>query len=138
MIGALRPGGWLLLEDYDPNLQPFACPDAQGPIQQLANKMRAGFRALLAERGADLQLGRQLPRLLRDAGLVDVEADAYLSIALPAAVQMEEANIQQIREGLVAGGHVTAEELETYLAALAAGALDVATPPLVSAWGRSR
>jgi hypothetical protein len=70
--------------------------------------------------------------------LVNVEADAYLSIALPAALQMEEANIQQIRQGLVAGGHVTAEELDAYFSVLGAGALDVATPPLVSAWGRTR
>ena len=27
MIDALRPGGWLVLEDADPALQPLACPD---------------------------------------------------------------------------------------------------------------
>jgi SAM-dependent methyltransferase len=94
MIGALRSGGWLLVEDFDSKLQPFACPDIAGPEQRLANKMRAGLRALLAERGAELELGRRLPRLLRDAGLVDVAADAYLAVALPATLLMEQANVQ--------------------------------------------
>ena len=74
MAGALRRGGWLLIEDFDPTMQPFACPDDHGPKQQLANKVRDGFRVLLARRGADLEFGRRLPRLLRDAGLVDVAA----------------------------------------------------------------
>jgi hypothetical protein len=32
--------------------------------------------------------------------------------------------------------HATAEELDAHLAAVASGHLDLATPPLVSAWGR--
>ena len=136
LVGALRPGGWLLAEDYDSVLQPFACPDAFGPEQARANKIRAGLRALLVGRGADLELGRRLPRLLRHAGLVDVGADAYLPIALPAAWALETANISQVRDGLIAGGHATAEEVDAHLVAVAAGELDLASPPLISAWGR--
>ena len=136
MISTLRPGGWVLVEDFDSVLQPFACPDEHGAAEQLANKVRAGFRALLKERGADLEVGRRLPRLLRNAGLVDVGADAYLGIATPAARGLEIANVQQIRDGLIAGGHATAEEVDAHLAAVGAGELDVATSPLVSAWGR--
>jgi SAM-dependent methyltransferase len=136
MVTALRPGGWLVIEDFDPTLQPLACPDAHSEAQQVANRVRAGFRALLAERGADLRFGRRLPRLLRGLGLVDVGADAYLSIALPAAVELEKANVRQVREALVSGGHVGADEVDAHLAALDAGRLDVATAPLISAWGR--
>ncbi|MHB1431530.1 MAG: methyltransferase domain-containing protein [Streptosporangiaceae bacterium] len=76
MIGTLRPGGWLVLEDADPALLPLACPDERGPAEQLANRMRTRIRTLLADRGADLAYGRTLPRLLRDSGLGDVRADA--------------------------------------------------------------
>jgi SAM-dependent methyltransferase len=138
MIDVLRPGGWVLLEDFDANLQPFACPDPRTPEERLANRVRAGIRALLAERGADLTFGRRLPRLLRSAGLVDVAADAYLPIALPAAAALEEANVVQTHEQLIAGGHATAAELDAHLTILRAGALDIATPPLISAWGRKR
>ncbi len=65
MIEALRPGGRLLIEDADPALQPLLCPDERGPEQQLGNRLRRGFRKLLADRGADLSYGRKLPRLLR-------------------------------------------------------------------------
>ena len=136
MVGALRPGGWLVIEDFDPTVQPLACIDVVGPEQELANKIRAGFRALLAQRGADLEFGRRLPRLLRDAGLVDVAADAFMPVALPAGSELETANVKQVREGLIAGGYVTAEEIDTHLRAVDAGRLDVTTPPLVSAWGR--
>lgn len=60
MIDALRPGGRLLIEDADPALQPLTCPDEHGPEERLANRLRQGFRRLLAERGADLSYGRRL------------------------------------------------------------------------------
>lgn len=136
MAAALRPGGWLLNEDFDSLMQRFACLDGDGPQQRLANKVREGFRALLAERGADLEWGRRLPRVLRESGLVEVGADAYMALAFPEGRDMEKANVNQIRDGLIAGGHATAEELDAYLAALDTTELDVATPLLISAWGR--
>lgn len=54
MVRALRPGGWLLVEDADPALQPLICPDEYGPGRELANRLRTGFRQLLRQRGADL------------------------------------------------------------------------------------
>jgi SAM-dependent methyltransferase len=135
MVAALRPGGCLLVEDFDPAMQRLACPDAYGPEQQLANKVRDGFRSLLVERGADLEFARRLPRLFRAAGLVEVEADAYIPLALPAGVELEKANVHQVRDQLIAGGHATNDEIETYLTALEAHRLDVATAPLLSVWG---
>jgi len=136
MVAALRPGGWLLVEDFDPAMQRFACPDAYGPEQRLANKVRDGFRSLLVERGADLEFARRLPRLFRGAGLVEVHADAYIPLALPAGVELEKANVNQVRDQLIAGGHATVGEIEEYLTALEARRLDVATAPLISVWGR--
>ena len=115
MAASVRAGGWLLIEDFDPAMQPYGCPDAYGPEQALANKVRAGFRVLLAQRGADLEFGRRLPRLLRDAGLVDVAADAYMPLALAAGRELEKANVTQVRDGLIAGGHASAEEIEAHL-----------------------
>ncbi len=55
---------------------------------------------------------------------------------MPATVALEQANVEQVRAALVAIGAATDDEIDAHLAALAAGALDVSTPPLVSAWGR--
>ncbi|QKG21660.1 class I SAM-dependent methyltransferase [Actinomadura verrucosospora] len=136
MVEALRPGGVLLIEDADPALQPLACPDEHGPDERLANRIRNGFRALLAERGADLAYGRTLPRLLRGAGLGDVRADAFFPLTSPACGVLEAATIRQLRDRLIAAGHATPEEIERYLDAIASGRLDITTSPLISAWGR--
>jgi len=133
---ALRPGGWLVVEDADPALQPLACIDESGPEQALANKVRAGFRVLLARRGVDLSFGRTLPRALRALGLEQVGADAYFPIAAPESAVLERATIEQIRHGLIAAGLATDEEIDRLLAAISAGRLDLATAPLISAWGR--
>ncbi|WP_251062746.1 MULTISPECIES: methyltransferase domain-containing protein [unclassified Streptomyces] len=136
MAEALRPGGWLVLEHGDPALQPLICPDEYGPAQELANRLRRGFRELLRQRGADLAYGRKLPRLLREAGLVDVEADAYFPITSAACTVLEEATVHQIRDKLVAAGLATDEEIDRHLANVTAGGLDLATSPMISAWGR--
>ncbi|MEU2791729.1 methyltransferase domain-containing protein [Streptomyces sp. NPDC007100] len=136
MVEALRPGGWLVLEDGDPALQPLICPDECGAEQELANRLRSGFRELLRQRGADLSYGRKLPRLLREAGLVDVEADAYFPISSPACTVLEKATVHQVRDRLVAAGLATDEEVDRHLANVAAGGLDLAISPMISAWGR--
>lgn len=136
MIEALAPGGWLLVEEADPGLQPLVCPDEAGDAERLANRLKHGFRTLLAERGVDLTLGRRLARLLRTAGLVEVQSDAYFPMGGPACNELERATIEQIRERLIGHGLATTEEIERHLRAVAAGELDLATSPLVSAWGR--
>jgi len=136
LVRALKPGGWLLLEDADPALQPLLCPDESGPEQVLANRLRRGFRSLMAERGVDLAYGRTLPRLLRDAGLVDVEADAYFPIIAPACTALELATVAQVRDRLVAGGLATDAEIDEHVTNVRTGRLDLATSPMVSAWGR--
>jgi hypothetical protein len=57
-------------------------------------------------------------------------------VALAAGAALDAANVMQVRDGLVAQGRATADEVERHLAALAEGRLDIAVPPLVSAWGR--
>ncbi|MDQ1039371.1 SAM-dependent methyltransferase [Streptomyces sp. V3I8] len=136
MIRALRPGGRLLVEDADPTLQPLACPDEHGPEQQLANRVRHAMRDVLAERGAELAYGRRLPRLLREAGLRQVEADAYFPLTSPACGALEAETVGQVREQLVAQGRVTGQDIDRHLANVAAGGTDLATAPMISAWGR--
>ena len=59
-----------------------------------------------------------------------------MPLALTAGSELERANVHQVRDGLIANGHVTADEIEAHLGALEAGRLDVTTAPLISAWGR--
>lgn len=136
MIDALRPGGWLVIEDADPALQPLACPDEHGPAEELANRLRASTRALMAERGADLAYGRTLPRLLRASSLTEVHAEAYFPIASRACAVLEAATIRHVRDKLLAADLATPEEIDTHLANLTGGALDLTLAPMITAWGR--
>ncbi len=136
MVRALRPGGWLVLEDFDTALVAVACPEEATPAEQRANKIRLGFLELLTMRGVDAEYGRKLPRLLREAGLEAVDADAYFPVANPAGRLLEQANTAQVAEGFVTTGLATRDEINDHLASLAAGEFDIITPPLISAWGR--
>jgi SAM-dependent methyltransferase len=138
MVRALRPGGRLLVEEADPALQPLVCPDEHGPEQRLANKLKRAFRVLMERRGVDLAYGRTLPRLLRDAGLTDVTADAFFPLTGPACTDLERATVEQIRGPLLEAGLATAEELAQHLENLdlRGDRLDLATSPMISVSGR--
>jgi SAM-dependent methyltransferase len=136
MFSVLRPGGRLLVEDADPALQPLSCLEDLGPAQVLANRLRVGFRTLMAGRMVDLAYGRTLPRRLRDVGLADVMADASFPLAHPACLRLETATINLIREQLVGAGIATGDEIDLHLANVASGTLDLAQPPMIAAWGR--
>ena len=102
MAAALRPGGWLLVEDADTALQPLACLDDSGPAQRRANRLRDAVRELLTRRGADLRYGRTLPRALREAGLVDVAAAGSFPVGGLACDRLEAATIRHVRGELLA------------------------------------
>ncbi|MET7381717.1 methyltransferase domain-containing protein [Streptomyces sp. NPDC005526] len=136
MASAVRPGGWLVVEDADPALQPLACPHERGQAEELANRIRRGFRTLLAQRGVDLAFGRSLPVLLRDAGLCDVRAEGFFPLTSPACRELEAATVRQLRKQLVAGGLATDAEIDRHVTHLSEEGLDITTAPLVTCWGR--
>lgn len=136
MAAALRPGGWLLVEDADTALQPLACLDESGPAQRRANRLRDAVRELLTRRGADLRYGRTLPRALRAAGLVDVAAAGSFPVGGLACDRLEAATVRHVRAELLAAGLADDAEIDAHLAAIDAGTLDLTLAPLISAWGR--
>lgn len=136
MAAALQPGGWLLIEDADPTLQPLVCIDEHSPAEVLANRLKGAFRTLLAERGAELAFGRTLPRLLREAGLDEVSADAYFPVTSTITAMLEVATVRQIQADLLARGFATIEEIEQHLANVNSGRMDLTISPMIAAWGR--
>ena len=136
MIASLKPGGWLVVEDADPELQPLSCIDPHGSGQRLANKIRHGFRTLLAARGVDLSFGRRLPRLFRESGLECISAEAYFPVAMPECIPLEVATLTMIREELLGNDIATEAEIEQHLGNVRSGALDLSQPPMISVRGR--
>jgi SAM-dependent methyltransferase len=135
MIASLQPGGWILIEDFD-QVIPLSCIDPHLPAHHRANKLHSALRVLLAKHGSNLEYARSLPRTFRDAGLIQVGADAYFAVAIPAGNALSVANITQVQDALIAHGLATRDEIDSHLAAIADGTVEVGTAPLISAWGQ--
>lgn len=134
LASALRPGGWLFIEDVDAALQPAAFLEPREEVQHLGNRIHEAFVKLLDQRGVDTAWGRRLPRVLRECGLVDIVCDGRVTLEHPGGAELERANIDQVRDGLIAQGFATADEIDTYLAAL--DHLTPSGPALISTYGR--
>jgi SAM-dependent methyltransferase len=80
MISALRPGGWILVEEPD-----HVSVEAVDDKHRLAELFNTAFRnriRLLADAGImDLRMGRSLPALMANVGLVDVANEGVARIA---------------------------------------------------------
>jgi hypothetical protein len=64
MIESLKPGGWLLIEDFDAHwLAPMAMSESAEIA--LADKVMRAFRLVLEQSGVDLGYGRRCSSLLR-------------------------------------------------------------------------
>jgi SAM-dependent methyltransferase len=135
LVQALRPGGWLLVEDGDGTMAGQSCLDPRTADEHLANRMRAGLMDLLAGRGADLAFARSLFRLLETEGLLDVAGDGYVAFSDAVRI-LERANILQLREMVVASGIATDAEVERFVAWLSEPRPALAAPFVLSAWGR--
>jgi SAM-dependent methyltransferase len=136
MIESLRPGGWLVIEDLDPGLGLGACFDPTTEHEHRANTVRQAFLDLLVSRGADLCFGRKLPRLFREAGLVDITGEAVAPLCHPAANYLDQVNVDQLREPLVRDCGLSPEDLDRHVEALRSNEIMVSTAPLFSVSGR--
>ena len=136
LVSALRPGGWLLAEDFSSGVAPDWFVDPVSADEHLGNRIVQEMRALLVQRGADPALGHKLPRLLREAGLQDVDADAYQAVeggtrcaGCSAPTSHKSPTCSSSREG-------SRETTSRTLRLLETGELSPSSPLMVSAWGR--
>jgi ubiquinone/menaquinone biosynthesis C-methylase UbiE len=72
MMTALKPGGWLILDEYDRTLIDLSYPTTDEVASALYQKMFVALSRLMEARGVDLAWGRSLYRRLRALGLVEV------------------------------------------------------------------
>lgn len=136
LVGALRPGGWLVVEDPDPDLLPLSCLDGPEEARELANRLRASFRSMLAARGGSLAFGRRLPGLMSSLGLADVGAEAYFPVVHPSLALLDRLTYDQVGKSLIAAGLATEQEIAQHVDNLSRGLVTPLLAPLITAWGR--
>jgi SAM-dependent methyltransferase len=137
MVAALRPGGWLLAEEYDAL---SLLPDpAQFPGERVF-KLEQGQQRLMRTRGADTTYGRRLPERFAAHGLADIGAEGHLAFwpGGSAGAHIKRANYLQIREALLETGAVSPAELADEFAALEDPHTRLLSPVLWSVWGQRR
>jgi SAM-dependent methyltransferase len=135
LVAALKPGGYLIDEEFDSvslRSDPAVSP---GEIQL---KSQAAFFQVGEERGIERRWGRLLYGRLRALGLVEVYAEARLSMWQGGSVgaSLMRANFEQLHDPLIAGGRITEQELQQDLAKLDSPDFMMPSPIMWTAWGR--
>jgi SAM-dependent methyltransferase len=136
MISALKPGGWIVIEDFDWSSK---APDpADTTAAADFSKIHDAMNDFMTERGVDGTYGRQLWGLLRSHGLVEVDAVGRVTMyqgGSPGA-ELFLAAVEQLRTALIQSGLVTEEDIEAYRALLGNADFAVQSNVMMTAWGR--
>jgi len=108
LIRAVRPGGWVFVEDV------VFAPPAAHPEMAVNARLIDAFAAVFRARGADPDFGLKLPRLFAEAGLVDTEVRARVPIMRSGSPSAEwrRLSLEQLGPTLVADGLLNHDELE--------------------------
>jgi SAM-dependent methyltransferase len=135
LVVALKPGGWLIDEEFDSLSMP---PDPAVSPGETLLKTHVAMGRLMADRGFERRCGRMLFELLRDRGLVSVGAEARMFMVQsesPGAALVR-ANYEQLRGDMIDAGYITEREFEEDLARLDDPDFRMPSSILWSAWGR--
>jgi SAM-dependent methyltransferase len=132
LVRAVRPGGWLVLEDA---VTPQASCFPRLPVW---SKVLAAMAVGLQRSGADAEYGIALPAALAGAGLIErgQEARAPMMASATPSMDFVRLSIEHIADKLVAAGALTAAELEAALTAFQTPGYTMTAVIIVAAWGR--
>jgi SAM-dependent methyltransferase len=135
LVAALKPGGWVLCEEFDGISM---LPDPAVNPREVALEAAAATRRVVAERGVEPRYGRLLPGELERHGLVDLGAEGrvFMWRGGSAGARLLRANFEQLRDEIVGTGLLSEEELERDIARLDDPSFAAPSPVLWAAWGR--
>jgi len=138
LVAALRPGGWIVVEDFDPTFIDRAFSTANAADAAIVRTAFGVLGELLVARGAGRDWGRSLYQRFVSLGLEEVGMEGHLTVRSggSAGARLDAANFTQIREAAVEGGLITPEEFDQMLALLDDPACAFASPTMFTAWGR--
>jgi SAM-dependent methyltransferase len=135
MANALKPGGWLVCEEFDSLSMPA---DPVRHPDECALKAQAALQRVMASRGTDTRYGRSLAARMRTLGLVDVRAEGRMAMwqGASAGARLFRANFEQLRDELLRIGLLAPAELDDDLARLDDPGTLFPSPVMWSVWGR--
>jgi ubiquinone/menaquinone biosynthesis C-methylase UbiE len=139
MISAVRPGGWVLVEDVDfggvmaAALARYFLPAEHRPlVERVYRAVEAAFSAA----GADPCFGTRLVDMFSRAGLHNIGAELHTPVVAGGSEDWARGTVEQLAPRLVETGLLTQSDAGSFLR-LAGDAASYYTPPLmISAWGQ--
>jgi SAM-dependent methyltransferase len=135
LVAALKPGGWLVCEEFDGSSSP---PDPSVSPGEVVLQTHEAMRRFNGARGVDGRYGRLLFGRFRALGLAGVGADAYMSMVKPASpmATLLRATYERRRDAMIEGGYISDEEFDRDLARMEADDFMMPSPTMWTAWGR--
>ncbi|MCT9084646.1 class I SAM-dependent methyltransferase [Streptomyces fulvoviolaceus] len=137
LVSALRPGGRLLLEDFDCSWTPVLAAPDEAAVALFA-RVQSALMAHLEKAGVDLVWGTRAFRAMVRAGLEDVRATTHAASwhgGGAAGIGLHRVDVEQAADGLRAEG-VTDAELDRFYALSRNPEFVVNSYALVSTQGR--
>lgn len=134
LVRAVKPGGWLLLDEFDCTWMPVLA----GRGAEVFGRFHAALCRVLTEAGADIAWGSRAYAALCERGLrqVDVAARAQAWPGGSVGARWLRINSVQLQDALVATGLVTVGELAELRAVLDDPGFAVSSYLMVSTWGQ--
>jgi SAM-dependent methyltransferase len=139
MVAAVRPGGWVVIEDLDfggpmaTALARYSVPAEHAP---LVERIYRAAETVLAAAGADASFGTRLVAGLQAAGLEHVGGEVHTPVVAGGTEHWVRGSIQQLAERLEGTGLVSADEVARFLSLAADGSSHYTPPFMVTAWGQ--
>jgi 2-polyprenyl-3-methyl-5-hydroxy-6-metoxy-1,4-benzoquinol methylase len=138
MRAALKPGGWLLVEDVDSSGWRL---ETGNPARLRAFKAVVQARKILfAGKGLDYAVGRLLPGLLRQAGFTKMGEETFAPLERGGERQAEIMRLSTLGlwDQYLSTGAATEDDLRTFVELAADPNQEAVYYSTVSAWGQKR
>lgn len=134
---ALRPGGWLVCEEFDSDSIP---PDPELSPGEIVLKTHRAMGRLHHRCGVDRRCGRLLLGRFRALGLADTGAEGHIYMVqsdTPIATLLR-ASYERRRNAMIDAGYITEEEFDRDLALTETAEFLMPSPIMWTVWGRRR
>jgi SAM-dependent methyltransferase len=139
LLAAVRPGGWVLVEDVDfggpmaTALARYAVPPDNAPMVE--RMYRAGA-AVFATVGADASFGTRLAGAMETAGFERIGGELHAAIVRGGTEQWSRGTAEQLGEHFVSTGLASEDDVARFIRFSAEPAVHYAPPAMASVWGR--
>lgn len=137
MAGAVKPGGWLLVEEMDFSTEAIAPGIDPGLINLWIKGMRA-VNLVQRQHGMDLIFGLRLYSMVRDLGFTSLASEGQTCMFQGGGPRSEayRLTMEQLQDPCVATGEINAQEFADFLALFSNPSCVMRQFLLMSVWGR--